>query len=184
MLLFGVEFQGITSADMEASAKELRPALRRGMRSALQTGKTMMVKAASGGVLKARSGFISAARRGRPSTVQLIRQGKMKIDFTATGMVGRFITQAKLLNIHEGGANIPAVTVKAKRDASPVLRFQVGGRAVFAGQVQLPARRIPARPIRRPIERLVGTIAQFRLSQIAVGVIQRQKAAESDAIAE
>lgn len=184
MLLFGVEFQGVTAQDMEAAADELRPALRKGMRAALQTGKTMMVKAASGGVLKARSGFLSVKRRGRPSTVQLIRQGKTKITFTATGMVGRFITHANLLNIHEGGANIRAVTVKAKRDASPVLRFHIGGRPVFAAQVQLPARRIPARPIRRPIERLVGTIAQFRLSQIAVGVIQRQKAAGSNAIAE
>jgi phage gpG-like protein len=63
------------------------------------------------------------------------------------GIVGAVSTPIKYAPPHEFGATIPARIVEAKRAGA--LRFQIGGKFVFAKRVNIPSFKLPERSFMR-----------------------------------
>ena len=106
-------------------------------------------KKVSGPVLKVRTG-------------QLRRSIHARAQGTGVDAVVTVGSTAKYAAIHEFGGKTAPRTILPRR--AKVLRFEAGGRAIFARRVNHSGSRIPARPYMRPsleenrekIERLVG----------------------------
>lgn len=173
MLTFGVKIEGLTAAALAAAGAALRPEYLKIMRRVMFRARGRMVQAASGPVLRARSGVPSVARRGRTPTVTLLKRAKVSVGITADGVVGRLTHGARLLNIHEGGANVPAVIMKkpsSKFGARLAFHFPGGGFA--RGTIRRGAFHLPARPIAAPVLKELVPLAQEQLAAKAVDIIE------------
>jgi hypothetical protein len=164
MLIYGIEHTGITAKDLADSAAALRPNLVAGMRRLMFRAKGKMVQ-------RAQALFTGTAGRttrvGKPlHTVDLLRRARVTADVTPTGVIGQLAHRALILNILEGGAQLPA------RDIRPVhglaLRYvTAAGEVRFArGVVHRPAATIRPRPIQVPALEDLVPVAQERLAAI------------------
>lgn len=175
-MTFGVRVQGLTASALAAAAASLRPEYLKVMRRVMYHARGRMAQAASGPVLHARSGMPSVARRGRTSTVILLKRAKVSVAITADGVVGRLTHGAKLLNIHEGGATVPAVVMKkpsSNKGARFAFRFPDGQFA--RGVIKRGGFHLPARPIAGPVLKDLIPLAQEQLAAKAVDVIEGYK---------
>ena len=69
------------------------------------------------------------------------------IDDTGSAITGQVSTPVKYAPLHEFGGTVKARIVEAKR--AKALRFQVGGKTVFAKRVSIPAVKFPERSFMR-----------------------------------
>ena len=176
MLTFGVKVEGMTGEQLAKAAAALKPQIQKVMRRVMFKGRGRMVKLAAGQVLKARSGMPSVQRRGRASTMTLLNRARVSVGITADGVVGRLTHGARLLNIHEGGASVPAAIMKKpspKSGARFAFRFQDGGFA--RGTIKRGAFHLPARPIAAPVLNALIPLAQEQLAATAVDIIEGHK---------
>ena len=178
MLSFGISVSGLTGAQLGRAAATLRPEYLKIMRRIMYRGRGRMAKLAAGAVLHARAaGVPSGKRRGRASTVTLLKRAKVSVGITAAGVVGRLTHRARLLNIHEGGAQVPAATMNLKQ-------YKLGKRSAFhfdpstkgagfaRGTIRRGAFRLPARPIAGPVLRELVALAQEQFPAKAVDIIE------------
>lgn len=172
MLTFGAQIEGLTAEALARAGAALRPEYLKVMRRVLYRARGRMVQAASGPVLRARSGMPSVAQRGRTPTATLLKRAKVSVGITADGVVGRITHGAKLLNIHEGGASVPAVRITKPRTRL-VFAFPDGGFA--RGPIKRGAFRLPARPIAGPVLKELIPLAQEQLAAKAVDIIEGYK---------
>lgn len=173
MLTFGAKIEGLTAAALARAGTALRPEYLKVMRRVLYRARGRMVQAASGPVLRARSGMPSVPQRGRTPTATLLKRAKVSVGITADGVVGRLTHGAKLLNIHEGGANVPAAIMKkpsSKFGARLAFRFPGGGFA--RGTITRGGFRLPARPIAGPVLNALIPVAQEQLAAKAVDILE------------
>ena len=174
MLTFGVKVEGLTGEALARAAASLRPEYLKVMRRIMYKGRGRMAQLAAGPVLHARgAGVPSLQRRGRASTVTLLKRAKISVGITADGLVGRLTHGARLLNIHEAGASVPAVTI-AKPKTRRAMRFTFfGGGYIFRkGPIHRGAFRLPARPIAGPVLKELIPLAQAQLAAKAVDVLE------------
>lgn len=178
MLTFGVSVEGVTADALARAASILRPALLKITRSAMYRARGRMAKLASGPVLKARpSGPPRLAQRGRVPTATALRRAKVSAALTADGVIGRLRHGARLLNIHEGGASVPAARMALKPDGRSAFRFSPSqyGSGFARGTLTRGAFRLPARPIAGPVlEGLIPDL-QAALAAKAADILEGHK---------
>lgn len=153
MLKTTTTWTGLTPADFQQAARELPQELARTVEGTLDKARVQMTRLASGPVLRRKSG----------RTAMALSRAQVSAAVVADGVVGTLRHRGLLLNIHEGGALQPARTIRAKRKKA--LRFfsKGGGFRVFVhrgalrrrigatGVITQAARRLPARPIGKPV---------------------------------
>ena len=180
MLTFGVTISGLTAEALARAAATLRPEYLKVMRRIMYRGRGRMVRLAAGPVLKARAGVPSLQRRGRKSTVALLNRARVSVGITADGVVGRLRHGARLLNIHEGGAQVPAATITLKQyklGRRTAFRFSPSthGTGFASGTLTRGAFRLPARPIAGPVMKELIPLAQAQLAAKAADVLEGYK---------
>jgi hypothetical protein len=183
---FGMTLEGISEDDLRVAAEQLRPALAQAMKSPMKELKKKLVSGVSGSPIGVRTGKTRAA----------VRRAKIKTFMKGDQVVGQLSHRGFLMNILEGGATIPARTIRPK-PPNQALRFAGGGSKSiadgniaylnndrpagikFATEVHLPVRHIKARPVSRPAISAIEPMLRLKLAATVERVIAQGRAAKT-----
>lgn len=105
------------------------------------------------------------SRKGRRTGVPLDNSPRMrasiklKVTVSEHGASVRFSSRDKLVAIHHHGAAVPPRVIRPR--SASALRFEIGGKVVFARRVNFPGAIIPARPILFIADRDRATLMRY-----------------------
>lgn len=159
MISFAAQLAGLTPEVIAQRADALRPALLTSMRKIMREGRGLLLRYARA-ALRQRSGRTFAA----------IRAGQVSASLHGEFLNGRLTHRAFLLNIFDGGAQVPGGDLRPR--AKQALRFvDAGGVVRYSRGHTVSGFALPAKRITPQMLEAIRPIAAFRIPQVIRRVV-------------